>query len=524
MSVADPHSSRTTAARLGADVVIVGTGPAGAAYARILSEERPDLSIVQFDVGPLVSDPPGAHVKNLLDDDTRAAAQRRSEGPGPAHHHSSTDTLDGYASDAERLVRPGTFLLEDGFRQGEEAGLPAAAFSSNVGGMGAHWTCACPRPGEGERIAFLDDLDELLDEGERLLGVSSDLMADAPLAAVVRERLSNGLDADRARPVRPMPLAVRRAENGRLWWSGSDVVFGEATRHNPRHRLVPETLVTRVRTEAGRVSGVAVRDLASGETYEVDAPTVVVAADALRSPQLLWASGVRPAALGRYLNDQPQVVHAVKLRGVAPQEGGGPAGPIDVLSGVSWVPYVDADPFHGQVMQLDASPVPYEERLVPGEVVGLGWFCAKDIREEDRVEFDAAATDAYGMPALRIHYDLTERDREMIARARQRILAVGEMLGDAEFGAPIEFPPGASLHYQGTTRMGERDDGRSVCDTDSQVWGVSGLYVAGNGVIPTALACNPTLTTVALAVRGARAIARRRPSRPIHPQEAQTHA
>ncbi|KJL45796.1 GMC oxidoreductase [Microbacterium trichothecenolyticum] len=489
-----------------ADIIIVGTGPAGAAYARILSEERPDLLIFHFDAGPVVSDPPGAHVKNLLDDEARASAQRRSEGPAPTDH-AMTDTMAGYASDAARIVRPGTYLLDDGYRVGDQVGLPALAFSTNVGGMGAHWTCACPRPGESERIEFLQDLDDLLDEAERLLGVSADLMADAPLAGEVRKRLSEGLDGRRTRAVGPMPLAVRREADGRLWWSGSDVVFGDVTRANPHHRLFPQTLVTKVRTAAGEVRGVDVRCLVDGSTATIDAPVVVVAADAFRTPQLLWASGIRPPALGRYLNDQPQVVHAVKLRDVPPQAASRAAGPIDEASGVSWVPFTVAEPFHGQVMQLDASPVPYDGDILPGEVVGLGWFCAKDIREKDRVEFDDQIQDGFGMPAMKVHYELTEADRRSIAAATSQMVAIGDLLGEAVFGDPIEFPPGASLHYQGTTRMGQHDDGRSVCDDTCRVWGTTGLYVAGNGVIPTAMACNPTLTTVALAVRGARAIA-----------------
>jgi choline dehydrogenase-like flavoprotein len=496
------------------DVAIVGSGPAGATYARVLSELAPQLTVATFDVGPLISDPPGAHVKNIADPDLRARAQRSSEGPHPHADAASTDPMDGYASDRSRLWRPGTFLLAEDRRRDGEDGLPAAAMSSNVGGMAAHWTGACPRPGDSEVIAFLPELATWLGEAERLLGVSADLLADAPFADEVRKRLSGALDHDRApdRQVQPMPLAVRAGADGHLLWSGADVVFGEATRANPRFALFPEALVTGVRLDGGAVRGVRVRDRRAGTDHEVAARYVVVAGDSLRTPQLLHASGIRPPALGRYLNDQTQIVHAVRMRDLPERQttAGGGVG-LTASSGVSWVPFTDAHPFHGQVMQLDAAPVPLADtadELVPGSVVGLGWFCAKDLRAGDRVAFRDDERDGYGMPAMEIHYRLTEADRASVEAATAEILraaaALGEPLDDTP---PLVFPAGASLHYQGSVRMGETDDGTSVCDPTSRVWGVRGLHVAGNGVIPTATACNPTLTAVALAVGGARSIA-----------------
>ena len=82
-------------------------------------------------------------------------------------------------------------------------------------------------------------------------------------------------------------------------------------------------------------------------------------------------------------------------------------------------------------------------------------------------------------------------------------------------GEPRLLPAGTSLHYQGTVRMGEADDGTSVCDPASAVWRMSGLYVGGNGVIPTATACNPTLTAVALGVLTARALAESLATAPV---------
>lgn len=490
------------------DVVVVGSGPTGAAYARILSEQAPGVTIAMFEVGPTVSDPPGAHVKNIADPAARARAQAASEGPGERGEKVANP---GAAKAGVRGARPGTFLLEEGYAFDGEDGMPVAAMSSNVGGMAAHWTGACPRPNGTERIGFLPDLDELLDEGERLLGVRTDAFDAAPFGAIVRERLAAAVDEGRmdATRVQRMPLAAHRRDDGRLVWSGSDVVLGDVTRENPGFRLFDEALVTSVVRRDGRAAGVVVRDLRSGVTHEVAARFVVVAADALRTPQLLWASGVRPPALGRYLNDQAQVVFALRLRDMPPLGADAPATGLAEYSGVSWVPFTDDVPFHGQIMQLDASPIPLadDDPVVPGSIVGLGLFCAKDVQADDRVVFDDAQVDGYGMPAPRIHYTLTARDHEVIERARQEIVRLGAAVGDPLDSRPFTLPLGSSLHYQGSTRMGLVDDGTSVCDTHSQVWGVPGLVVAGNGVIPTATACNPTLTSVALAVRGARRIA-----------------
>jgi choline dehydrogenase-like flavoprotein len=223
------------------------------------------------------------------------------------------------------------------------------------------------------------------------------------------------------------------------------------------------------------------------------------------------------------LNDQSQVVYATRIRDAAEAAAAASAGvhgelgadqvvdgPISEQSGVTWVPFTDDLPFHGQVMQLDASPVPLgdDDPVVPGSIVGLGLFCAKDLQWDDRVEFSDDELDWYGMPAMRIHYQLTDRDHAVIERAQDQIVALAKVVGEPIGDRPFTMPLGASLHYQGSVRMGETDDGLSVCSADSEVWAAPGVFVAGNGVIPTSTACNPTVTSVALAVRGARRIVR----------------
>jgi choline dehydrogenase-like flavoprotein len=502
------------------DVVIVGSGLVGCAYARILSERAPHLRILMLEAGPRLTGTPGVNVRNEADAARRARYQLASEGRDTAAHPEQR---------AEYSARPGTHRVRrrpPGLP--DQEGMPDASASTNVGGMGAHWTCACPTPYGSERIGFIKDPEwaELEAEAARLLRVTTEGFEPTAGARAALAGLAAAFDAGRppGRQVQPMPLACTPRPGAGPRWSGADTVLGSlATGAHERFELRPETVARRVLHSGGRATGVEVvnRD---GIRAEISAQVVVVAADALRTPRLLWASGIRPAALGRHLNDQPQIVAAASVP--VPDAGpGGGAGRVsaelnydhgqgdqrDLLAGVAWVPFADSlHPFHGQVMQLDASPVDLGVEDPSGVVVGLGWFCAKEIRAEDRLEFDDSQPDAFGLPAIRIHYQLTDRDREQVeaAMAQQR-RAAAALGGFIPRGEPRLLPAGTSLHYQGTVRMGETDDGTCVCDPHSAVWGLAGLYVGGNGVIPTATACNPTLTSVALAVRAARAIAER---------------
>lgn len=485
-------------------VLIVGSGPNGATYARTLLDEVPGASVVMVEAGPVIDDPLGMNVRNIADPAAQAAARAASQGR--AGSAGAAAIPGGAVVEGTVTARQGTHLI--GRAAEGSAGLPAAAVATCVGGQGAHWTCATPRPAGSERIGFLPDLDDLLDEAERLLHVTRSAFGAAPRAAAILERLRAEFAPDGI-GVRPLPVAADDRPDGTLRWSGTDVVLGPVV-DDPRFTLRPGTLCVRLLREDTRVVGAVLRDLASGTEEEVRADAVVVAADALRTPQLLWASGIRPAALGRYLTEHPLVFGVVALRaGAVPPDAGEPSDPIRAVVSVGFDE--ELHPFHAQVMYTPVCPVPLPpgspHRDNPAGYVGMGWGVRKWPRAEDRLLFDETRPDADGLPGIRIAYELTDAEHSGIAHARAVLSRAAAALGAFVDGAPTVLPNGSSLHYMGTYRMGAADDGTSVCDPDSRVWGVDGLVLAGNGLIPTANACNPTLTSVALSLRGAHRLA-----------------
>ena len=483
-------------------LLVIGSGPVGATFARETLDRTQSATVLVTDAGPQLTKRPGANIRNLPVEQ-RAELQARVSGEQPPRVQ-PMGSRPVYARPGTQLLRP-----DDGTGDGQ-TGMPAAAVSINVGGMGAHWTCAVPRPSGSERIPFLAaaDLDAALDRAEQLLHATTSAFAPSAAGAVVLDTLSRRYDTGRPqnRKTGPMPLACAPSGNALPHWSGADTVLGGP---NPRLIIRPSAVARRLFIDADHVVGAEFVDVHTGETFSVQADVVAVAADAFRTPQLLWASGIQLPGLGRYLNDQPQVVVGARVnRAAESKRAASVTDQRDALTGVCWVPFDDTShPFHGQVMQLDTSPIPIDggDTPDPRPMVGLGWFLAKDLTAEDRVWFDDANPDPYGLPAMRINYRLTNTDHQMVRRALHDLEGLAAELGE-QTSEPLLLPAGSSLHYQGTTRMGAADDGTSVCDDHSRVWGFDNLFVGGNGVIPTPTACNPTLTSVALAARAVGAV------------------
>ena len=249
-----------------------------------------------------------------------------------------------------------------------------------------------------------------------------------------------------------------------------------------------------------------VEDLRSHEVYSFDADLVVVAADAFRSPQLLWASGIRPRALGHYLTEHPVVISTVALdaesmRRFATEEeldaelARRATNPADPVAAVNRIPFSEpGHPFSLQVMYAERPPFQLDpEHPAAGNrwgYVNMGYGMRKQPRYDDGVTFDDDELDYRGFPNMTVSYELTDGEQREIAEATERLRRAGNALGTF-VAEPRLLPNGSSLHYQGTMRMGAEDDGTSVADPYSRVWGYENLVVGGNALIPTATTHEP---------------------------------
>ena len=111
-------------------VIIVGSGPIGATYAREILENHPTATVTMLELGPQLTERPGESVKNIIDDDARANARAMSQGPQSDEATRAKLGLP-YLQEGTLTARQGTHLIDfGGTGSGHAKSFPMAAVST----------------------------------------------------------------------------------------------------------------------------------------------------------------------------------------------------------------------------------------------------------------------------------------------------------------------------------------------------------------------------------------------------------
>jgi choline dehydrogenase-like flavoprotein len=312
-------------------------------------------------------------------------------------------------------------------------------------------------------------------------------------------------------------------------------------------RIVAGARVTRVLVVDGRATGVEaiVGEAGAPRRLTVRAPTVVVAAGALRTPAVLQATGLEHPRIGRHLRLHPVPVLAGRFnervemwRGTLqaarslefsePEAGrngyaieSAPGHPGLLALALPW----EGRAAHARVM--DGS-----DRLAPLIAVTRdGGEGRASLTKSGGVRLDYSL-DPTGVATLR--HALVSMARLSRAAGATDIIAVGsppawfrlDDPGSADPGrrfaafehglARFDFAPNRggvfSAHQMGSVRMGA-DPGTHPCDPSGRVRVsdrddrvIGGLYVGDGSLFPTGVGVNPMITVMAIARRVARGI------------------
>jgi choline dehydrogenase-like flavoprotein len=145
----------------------------------------------------------------------------------------------------------------------------------------------------------------------------------------------------------------------------------------------------------------------------------------------------------------------------------------------------------------------YKQAVVAGTYgISVGAFGECLARDDNFVSIDPELKDAWGIPAL--HISMTQGDNEK-AMMEDAASAGAEML-EAAGAKNIRVhsalaEPGMAIHELGIARMGN-DAKRSVTDQWTQLHDVPNVFAMDGACFVSSACQNPTLTMMAIAVRG----------------------
>jgi choline dehydrogenase-like flavoprotein len=403
------------------------------------------------------------------------------------------------------------------------------------GGLTNHWSCAVPRfstedfadarrAGEATEWPIgYEDLAPWYDRIEPLLRIAGGAVdhAQLPLGKVRKVRpLAAGWSAIAeesrrlGRTLAPMPY-VYGAETG---------VTLSGTIFNAFVRLVaPELRAGRIETrfdarvaslewspDRRRVVAVVVRDARTGAETRVPCAAVVLAAGALRTAEVLLAStsadfpdglGNTHGVLGHYLHDHP--LGKIIVEDDAPLPVHPPvyltrptldrAPPLYAAAGVQW---------GGTEILARSARSGHLGRL---RWVGFNLFGTMAPSADNWVGLDGGAS--RGVDRMNLHIHHPPAARVALEQARDDLVEIMRRAGrHPRIRGWLIEPPGDAIHYGGTCRM-HASSRYGMLDGTGRMHAVRNVVVADSSAFTTGPEKNPVLTAMALAARASSMLA-----------------
>jgi choline dehydrogenase-like flavoprotein len=282
--------------------------------------------------------------------------------------------------------------------------------------------------------------------------------------------------------------------------------------------------------ENGRAAGVSYIDRATKQEVEVFARAVVVAASCIESAKILlnsksrhWPTGIANSTgqVGRNLCDH---MYGTTGRGYLPQLLGQPSFPDNVsASTIAWMPrwqnlqnpraekfirgysiYPDGGcaGFPGYFDQIEGFGSSFKLEIKGRYPTPVSFYVQAPSQRSDSnyVDIDPEVKDAYGIPAVRIHFEWDNNTKLMWEDAKHATEEVMRAAGAEYQGHGEPEMPGFSLHETGTCRMGI-DPKTSVTNGFGQTHDVNNLYICDASVFPNCTDKTTTLSILAFSLR-----------------------
>ncbi|MBP2078829.1 GMC family oxidoreductase [Oceanobacillus polygoni] len=130
--------------------------------------------------------------------------------------------------------------------------------------------------------------------------------------------------------------------------------------------------------------------------------------------------------------------------------------------------------------------------------------------KDNYLDLDPEYKDAYGMPLLRMTYDYTEQDKELVKYMAKVTRKIAEEIGadhyeTSEEQAPFNVNVDTNTHNTGGVIMGA-DPETSAVNSYLQMWEAENVFVIGASAFPHNSSFNPTGTIGALSYRASEGI------------------